>query len=108
MVLIAFSIAGFARDSASPGSLYVYTKETLPPVFAAVGAWALFFAYVVTAASVTAGFCYFAYPFLGAWSVHVPAWTLAAVCLGGSAWWRIGMCRFRRGRCCGSKWCRCC
>src|SRR5579863_7542966 len=29
MVLVAFCIAGFARDSASPGSLYVYTRETL-------------------------------------------------------------------------------
>jgi amino acid transporter len=85
MVLIAFCIAEFARDSASPGSLYVYTRETLPPVFAAVGAWALFFAYVVTAASVTAGFIYFAYPFLGAWGRHVPAAALAALCLGASA-----------------------
>ena len=86
MVLVAFCIAGFARDSASPGSLYVYTKETLPPFFAAVGAWALFFAYVVTASSVTAGFVYFAYPLLGTFGPHVPAALLAAICLGGSAW----------------------
>ena len=38
MVLIAFCIAGFARDSASPGSLYVYTRDTLPPVFAVIPA----------------------------------------------------------------------
>ncbi len=86
MVLVAFAIAEFARDSASPGSLYVYTRETLPPVFAALGAWALFFAYVVTAASVTGGFVFFAYPFLGALGAHVPGALLAAVCLGGSAW----------------------
>ena len=86
MVLMAFCIAGFARDSASPGSLYVYTKQTLPPVFSVIGAWALFFAYVVTGSSVTAGFIYFAYPFLGSWGAHVPAAALAAICLGGSAW----------------------
>ncbi len=86
MVLMAFCIAGFARDSASPGSLYVYTKQTLPPVFSVIGAWALFFAYVVTGSSVTAGFIYFAYPFLGSWGPHVPAALLAAICLGGSAW----------------------
>ena len=86
MILIALCIAEFARDSASPGSLYVYTKATLPPVFAAIGAWALFFAYTVTASSVTAGFIYFARPFFGAWGPHVPAALLAAICLGGSAW----------------------
>ncbi len=86
MTLIAFCIAWFARDSASPGSLYVYTKKTLPPAYAAVGAWALFFAYVVTSASVTGGFIYFAYPLLGAWGAHVPAIALAALCLGTAAW----------------------
>ena len=86
MLLMAFCIAGFARDSASPGSLYVYTRQTLPPVFSVIGAWALFFAYVVTGSSVTAGFIYFAYPFLGSWGTHVPAALLAAICLGGSAW----------------------
>lgn len=86
MVLVAFCIAGFARDSASPGSLYVYTRETLPPVYAVIGAWALFFAYVVTGSSVTAGFLYFAYPFLGSFGAHIPAVLLAAICLGGSAW----------------------
>jgi len=86
MVLIAFCIAGFARDSASPGSLYVYTRDTLPPVYAVIGAWALFFAYVVTGSSVAAGFIYFADPFLALMGLHIPAVVLAALCLGGSAW----------------------
>ena len=86
MVLIAFCIAGFARDSASPGSLYVYTRDTLPPVYAVIGAWALFFAYVVTGSSVTAGFIYFADPFLSSMGLHVSGVVLAAICLGGSAW----------------------
>ncbi len=85
MLLMAFCIAEFARDSASPGSLYIYTKDSLPPVFAVIGASALFFAYVLTASSVTAGFIYFSYFFLGSWGPHVPGVLLAAICLGGSA-----------------------
>ena len=86
MMLIAFCIAEFARDSASPGSLYVYTRQTLPPVFAAVGAWALFFAYVVTAAGTAAAVIFLTYPFLGAWGTHVPVTVLAALSLGSVAW----------------------
>lgn len=85
MLVMALCIAEFARDSASPGSLYVYTRKTLPPVFAVIGAWSLFFAYVLTASSVTAGFIYFAYFFLGSWGPHVPGILLAAICLGVSA-----------------------
>ena len=85
MLVMALCIAEFARDSASPGSLYVYTRQTLPPVFSVIGAWALFFAYVLTASSVTAGFIYFSYFFLGSWGPHVPGILLAAICLGVSA-----------------------
>ena len=64
MVLVALCIASFARESASPGSLYSYARASLPPVDSAVTAWALFFAYVMTAASVMGGFLNFAYIFL--------------------------------------------
>ncbi len=77
MFLMSLCIATFARDSASPGSLYVYTRDTLPPVFAALGAWALFFAYVMTAASVIGGFVNTAYLLLGGFGPHVPAVLLA-------------------------------
>jgi amino acid transporter len=77
MVLVALCIAVFARDSASPGSLYVYTRDTLPPVFAAVTAWALFFAYVMIAASCVGGFLNYAYVLLGGWGTRVPAVSLA-------------------------------
>jgi amino acid transporter len=86
MMLIAFCIAEFARDSASPGSLYVYTRQTLPPVFAAVEAWALFFAYVVTTAGTAAAVVFLAYPFLGRFGTHVPTAVMAALCLGAVAW----------------------
>jgi amino acid transporter len=86
IALMALCIAAFARESASPGSLYVYTRSTLPPVFAAIAAWALFFAYVMTAASVIGGFISYAYVFLGRLGPHVSPVLLAAVCVGGSVW----------------------
>jgi amino acid transporter len=86
IALMALCIAAFARDSASPGSLYVYTRSTLPPVFAAIAAWALFFAYVMTAASVIGGFISYAYLFLGSFGPHTPPALLAAICAGGAVW----------------------
>ncbi len=65
MALIAFCIAIFARDSASPGSLYAYTRASLPPVFAFVSAWTLLFAYIATAASMIGGILNYTYTFLG-------------------------------------------
>ena len=90
IALMALCIAAFARDSASPGSLYVYTRSTLPPAFAGVAAWALFFAYVMTAASVIGGFISYAYVFLGRFGPHVSPGLLAVVCAGGAVWiaWR--------------------
>ena len=86
MTLMAFCIAAFARDSASPGSLYVYTRSTLPPAVAAVAAWALFFAYVMTAASVIGGFVSYAYIFLGRLGPHVSPVLVAAMGAGGAVW----------------------
>ena len=77
IALISLCVAVFARDSASPGSLYAYTRSTLPPGFAAVAAWALFFAYVMTAASVIGGFLNYSYVFLGAFGPHLPPALLA-------------------------------
>lgn len=82
LTLVALCIAAFARDSASPGSLYIYTRSTLPPVFAALAAWALFFAYVTTASSVIGGFVAYAYVVLGnlgRWGEHIPAPALAVL-----------------------------
>lgn len=60
ILLVGFCVSRFARISASPGSLYTYTASSLPPVFAAVSAWALLLAYLATGASVAAGALYFA------------------------------------------------
>ena len=86
IALIASCIAVFARDSASPGSLFSYTRATLPPVFSAITAWALLFAYVMTAASVIGGFINYAYVFLGPFGRHVPAPVLALAAAGGAFW----------------------
>ena len=87
MVLVALTIAEFARDSASPGSLYLYTRQTLPPVFAALCAAALFFAYIITAASVTGAFIAFSSPLLAFLPLAPTALAiaLAILCLGCSA-----------------------
>jgi len=45
--------------SASPGSLYTYTADTLRPSLGAVAAWALLLAYVATGASVAGGALYY-------------------------------------------------
>jgi amino acid transporter len=86
IVLIALCIAVFARDSASPGSLFIYTRSTLPPVFSAVTAWALLFAYVLTASSVIGGFINYAYVFLGSSGCYVPPALLALIAAGGAVW----------------------
>ena len=86
MVLVALCVARFARESASPGSLYEYTRTSLPPVFAALTAWALFFAYAMTAASVIGGFLNYAYVFLGSAGRYVPAVLLACVAAAVATW----------------------
>jgi amino acid transporter len=71
IVLVALCVASFARESASPGSLYSYAKSSLSPAFSALTAWALFFAYVMTASSVIGGFLNFSYVLLGRFGAHV-------------------------------------
>ncbi len=56
ILLVALCIRAFARESASPGSLYTYCTETLTPAAGALTAWALLLAYIATGASVTGGF----------------------------------------------------
>jgi amino acid transporter len=60
ILLIGFSVSRFARMSASPGSLYSYTADTLRPSLGAVSAWSLLIAYAATGASVAGGALYYA------------------------------------------------
>ncbi len=59
-LLVGFCVSRFARLSASPGSLYTYAAETLPPAFGVVAAWGLLMAYIATGASVAGGALYYA------------------------------------------------
>lgn len=82
-LLVGFCVSRFARLSASPGSLYSYAADTLPPVFGVVAAWGLLLAYIATGASVAGGALYYA----GVLSQQFFHWsppallTLAAVCI---------------------------
>jgi amino acid transporter len=94
MVLVGICIAEFAKESSSPGSLYVYTRRALPPAASAVTAWALFFAYITTASAVIGGFLQFAYVFLDPLAArgfpHIPSIVLASIAAIGAGWvaWR--------------------
>ncbi len=59
-LLVGVCVSRFARLSASPGSLYSYTADTLPPLFGVTAAWALLLAYLATGASVAGGALYYA------------------------------------------------
>ncbi|UWZ85056.1 APC family permease [Occallatibacter riparius] len=82
ILLVAWCISRFARTSASPGSLYSYASDSLPPVFGAAVGWGLLLAYVATGASVAGGAMYYAI-LLGAQFLHLsfaPVPTLAVIC----------------------------
>ncbi len=82
MLLVGFCVSRFARLCASPGSLYTYTANTLPPVFGVAAAWGLLLAYLATGASVAGGALYYAtvlsQQFLHWAPAAIP--TLAVVC----------------------------
>lgn len=59
VLLVAWCIGRYARQSASPGSLYTYASLTLPPWLAATVAWSLLLAYVATCSSVIGGFYHY-------------------------------------------------
>jgi len=86
-LLVALCIARFAQKSASPGSLYIYTTTSLPPVLGSVAAWALLLAYVATGASVVGGFIHYANVVLGEFfRLSAPAVPLAIFAVLISIW----------------------
>ena len=90
MLLVGFCVSHFARLSASPGSLYSYTANTLPPIFGAVSAWGLLLAYLATGGSVAGGALYYtrllALEFFH-WSPPVvPVLALVCAAAGAIAW----------------------
>ena len=86
-LLVGFCISRFARMSASPGSLYSYIAQSLPPAFGVVAGWGLLLAYLATGASVAGGALYYVNLFAQQYLHWTPpaVVTLAAVCaLAGS------------------------
>jgi amino acid transporter len=86
ILLVGFCISRFAKLSASPGSLYSYTADTLPPFFGVVAAWGLLLAYIATGASVAGGALYYT-TLLSQQILHwvpPPLATLCFVCLVAS------------------------
>lgn len=79
-LLVGFCVSRFARLSASPGSLYAYTANTLPPIFGVTAAWALLLAYLATGASVAGGALYYIDLF-GQELFHAPAPAIACLAL---------------------------
>lgn len=90
-LIIGFCVSRFARLSASPGSLYTYTTDTLPRVFGAVAGWGLLLAYIATGVSVAGGALYYT-NLLALEFLHVSPSALIAllmVCVaGGYVAWR--------------------
>jgi amino acid transporter len=86
MVLIAVLIGALGRRSASPGSLYSYATDSLPPVFSSVAAWALLLGYVATGCSIAAGFGLYTNILLKAVTGHqTSAPLLIVLCVAGAA-----------------------
>ncbi len=56
ITLIALLIGALGRRSASPGSLYSYATDSLPPAIAGIAAWALVLGYIATGSSIVGGF----------------------------------------------------
>ncbi len=87
VLLVALCIGRYARQSASPGSLYTYASMTLPPWLSATVAWSLLLAYVTTGSSVIGGFYHYANVLLRDATGHgYSAAGLATLVTGVSIW----------------------
>lgn len=84
-LLMALCIARFAQTSASPGSLYKYATDSLPPIGGRIAGWALLLAYAAAAVSVVGGFINYALVLVPAAHV-IPAPLLALIPICAATW----------------------
>jgi amino acid transporter len=85
ITLIALLIGALGRRSASPGSLYSYATESLPPMVAAIAAWALVLGYIATGSSIVGGFVQYSNVLLKAFTRHTVAPdVLVLICVIGA------------------------
>lgn len=89
-LLVGFCVSRFARLSASPGSLYTYTSDTLPQVCGVAAGCGLLLAYLATGVSVAGGALYYtnllAQQFLHWVPPALPALALVSIAAGYVAW----------------------
>jgi amino acid transporter len=86
ITLIALLIGALGRRSASPGSLYSYVTDSLPPIVGAIAAWALVLGYVATGASITGGFVQYTNILLKIFAHHtISPSLLVLLCVIGAA-----------------------
>jgi amino acid transporter len=91
VTLVGLVIGCFGRRSASPGSLFMYTTQSLPGWAASIAGWALILAYAATAGSVAAGFFNYANVLLHAalgWNASPALLIAIAVILAGGMAYR--------------------
>jgi len=87
IVLVAVNINQFARNSASPGSLYSYIAAHLHPVVGMLAGWALLIAYTGTAAAVIGGLTNYVNVVLkDVADLHAPPLVLAALSMAVASW----------------------
>jgi amino acid transporter len=86
LTLIALLIGALGRRSASPGSLYSYATDSLPPVAASIAAWALLLGYVATGSSIAGGFVQYSNILLKSFTGHQASpGLLVLLCIGVAA-----------------------
>ncbi len=86
VTLIALLIGALARRSASPGSLYSYATNSLPPVACSIAGWALLLGYIATGSSIAGGFVQYANVLLRSFTGHTaPPALLVLICVAGGA-----------------------
>jgi amino acid transporter len=78
MALVAAHVNVFARDSATPGSLYAFVRSECGAWAALPTGWALLIAYIGTAAAVTGGIVQYAQNLLGVSGASVALAVIAA------------------------------
>ena len=83
LVLIGVCINQFARQSATPGSLYAYVVKGLGPTAGFIVGWGLILAYLTTGIATVAGSANYATTLCAKVDLHIGPYPLYAILAGG-------------------------
>lgn len=86
LMFIGLNINQFARQSASPGSLYTYIARGLGATAGVLTGWSLVLAYAFTAIAVASGFANYSQVLLSPLGINLSPIFLFAICIG-LAWY---------------------